>query len=56
MGFDIFSDLRGWSGCHDPSTAVAAIGPQIDNPVRSFDHVHVVFDHQYRVAAVDQSL
>ena len=34
----------------------AAFGAQIDDPIGCFDNIHVVFDHQNRIAAVDQSL
>ena len=56
MGLDVSGNLAGGTGCHNPATLIATIGSQIDNPVRSFDNVHVVFDYQHRIAAVDQPL
>ena len=34
--------------------ARAALGPEVDDPVRGLDHVEVVLDHEHRVAVVDQ--
>ena len=56
MGFDIFGDLYRRSGGHHPSPAFAAFGSQINDPVCRFDHVHIMFDYQYRIAVVDQLL
>ena len=39
---------------HNPPAAVAALGPQVDDPVGRLDHVQVVFDDQHRVAGVDK--
>jgi hypothetical protein len=41
---------------HQPPTTHATIRPQINNPVRRLDHIHVVFDHQHRIALVHQLL
>ena len=38
------------------ASSIPALGAQIDDPVCHFDHVHVVFDDQYRVALVDEPL
>ena len=39
---------------HDPAAAVAALGAQVDDPVRLGDHVQVVLDDHHRVARVHQ--
>src|SRR5688572_7283743 len=40
----------------DAAAAAAALGPQVDDPVRLGDHIEVVLDHQHRVAGVDQAV
>ena len=40
---------------HDLPAGVAAVGPEVDDPVRRLDHVEVVLDHQYGVPAFDES-
>ena len=39
---------------HQPPAAVAALGPEVHDPVAVPDHVEVVLDHDHRVAARDQ--
>src|SRR5262249_27745491 len=48
-------DVLGGPGGDDLAARVAALGPQVNNPVRGLDHVQVVFDHDHRVARVHQS-
>ena len=38
----------------DPPAAVAALGAEVDDPVRGLDDVEVVLDDEDRVAAVDE--
>ena len=39
-----------------PPAAVAALGPEVDDPVGGLDHVEVVLDHHHRVAVVAQAV
>ena len=39
---------------HDPPAAGAGLGAEVDQPVRRFYHVEVMFDHADGVAALDQ--
>ena len=50
----IARNLLGGSGCHDVAAAGAAFGAEVDHPVGGFDHVEIVFDHQYGSARFDQ--
>ena len=47
--------LRGPFGNQFPA-AVTTIGSQIDDPIRYFDDIQVVFDDQHRVASFNQAL
>jgi ABC-type lipopolysaccharide export system ATPase subunit len=47
--------LRGSDG-DDLAPGLAALGAQVDDPVRLLDHVEVVLDHDHRVTGVDESL
>ena len=47
--------LRGAGGHHLPA-APAALGTQVDDPVRVGDDIEVVLDDDHRVALVDQAL
>src|SRR5688572_8832460 len=38
------------------AAAVAALGPEVDDPVGGLDHVEVVLDDQHGVALVDEPL
>ena len=46
--------ILGAAGEHQSAAAGPALGAQVDHPVGALDHVRVVLDHQYGVAAVDQ--
>src|SRR5262249_28708333 len=45
--------LRRAGGDHPPAV-VAALGPEIDDPVRRLDDVHVVLDDHHGVALIDE--
>ncbi len=47
--------LRGALGDH-LATAGAALGAEVDDPVRGLDHVEVVLDHDDGVALVDETV
>ena len=44
------ADLRRRAGADDLAARLAALGPEVDDPVRGADHVEVVLDHDHRVA------
>jgi len=39
---------------NDVPAFIPALGAEIDDPVRSGDHVEVVFDHEHRMPGVDE--
>ena len=41
---------------HDLAAAVATLGTEIDDPIGHFYNIEVVFDDQYRVAVIHQTL
>ena len=41
---------------YDLSTTITSLGSEINDPVGTLDHVHIVFDDYYRVSALDQSI
>src|SRR5690606_39751666 len=47
-------DVFGRSGGDDGTAPMAALGPEVDDPVGGLDHVQVVLDHHHRVAVVAQ--
>lgn len=44
------------SGGDDASTVITTARPEVDNVIGVYDNVEVMFDHNHRVAAVDQSI
>ena len=52
----VAGDLLGRALGDDPAAAVAALGPEVDDPVGGLDDVEVVLDDEDRVAAVDQAM
>ena len=38
------------------TTLVTPLGPQVDQPVRTADHIQIVFDADDRIALVNQTL
>ena len=47
--------LWGTFGNDHPAT-FTALGSEIDDPVGRFDDVEIVFDHQHRVAVIDETV
>ena len=47
-------DFLGRAARDEPAAGVAALGAEIDDPVRGLHDLHVVLDHEERVAALDQ--
>ena len=47
-------DVLGRPGRHDLAAPVAALGTEVDDPVRSLDYFQIVLDHHHRVALLDQ--
>ena len=48
--------LLGGAGCHNLSALNAAVGSEVDHPVRGLNDVQMVLDNDYRVAEVCQSI
>ena len=44
------------AGDNQASALVSAFRPQVEDPIRTFDDIEVMFDHQHRVSRLDQSL
>src|SRR5215207_931677 len=49
-------DLLRRAGGDHFAAGLAALGAEVDDPVRLLDHVEVVLDHEHGVAAVDEPL
>jgi hypothetical protein len=47
--------LRGALGNQSPA-AVSRIGPQVDQPIRRFDQIEIVFDDDKRMAGINKPL
>ena len=47
-------DFQGRSRCHDPPALVPRARADVDHPVASGDHAHVVLDDDDRVARIDE--
>ena len=43
------------TGDYDLPATLATFRPKVDEPVGAFNHVHVVFDHDDRVALIGQT-
>src|ERR1700756_1936982 len=56
VGFLCAGDQFRWTLRDDPSTALAALRPKINDPIRLLDDVEVVLDDQYCVAERNQTL
>lgn len=50
------SDILGGTANYKVASALAALGTQVDNVVSAFDHVHVVLNDDYGMAATDKSI
>ena len=48
--------VLGRPGRDDLPAGLAALGPEVDDPVGLLDHVEVVLDHEHRVPGVDEAL
>jgi len=49
-------DLLGRTGGDQPTAFIAGVRAEIDHPVRTFDHLEIVFDHQHTVAGIREPL
>jgi len=56
VGTGSLHDRLGRSRRDDAAAFIAALWPEIDDPVGGFDHVEVVLDDEDSVAAVDQTV
>src|ERR1019366_4911127 len=48
--------LFGGAGDHDAAAVLAAIGPQVDDPIRGLHYIQIMLDYHHRVAQVHQAL
>ena len=56
VGLLAFGDFFWRAATNHSTTARTTFGADVDDPVRCFDHVQVVFDHQNRIASFDEVL
>ena len=56
VGFGILRESLGRAGTDESPPALPALGSKIDQPVRGFDDIEVMLDHDYRVALVPQAM
>src|SRR5271155_2665473 len=56
VGGLVLRDLFGSTDGDDTAALVAALGPEIYDPIRGLDHIEVVLDHDDRIALVAQTL
>ncbi len=49
-------EVFGQSCSQDHAAASATFRPKVDQPVRRFDHVKVMLDHQHGISSVDQTM
>ena len=54
VGFLEFRDLFGAASTDDPTAFIATFWSEVNDPVRAFDHFHVVFDDDDRVTFIDE--
>ncbi len=56
MGWFVGGDIFRGAGHDDLATTRSPFGSQVDDPVRRFDHIQVVFDNQHGIAGFDESV
>ena len=56
MGISNFCHLFRRAFGNDITAAIAAFRAKVDNPVGSFNHIHIMFDHNDTIALFDQFL
>ena len=56
VGFGILRESFGRAGTDESPPALPAFGSKIDQPVRGFDDIEVVFDHNDRVTLIPQAM
>src|ERR1700761_3031125 len=49
-------DLFGRPECNDFAPLVSSTRPNVDDPVACGNDIHIVFNHQYSIAALHESL
>ena len=54
IGVAISREIFRRAGTHQLPSALPALGPKVDNPVRRLDHIKVVLDHDHRVALIPE--
>ena len=56
VGFGVVCESFGGTGADELSAALPAFGSKIDQPVRRFDDVKVMLDHDDRIALIPQAM
>src|ERR1035437_5921175 len=56
VAFLMAGHLFGGAGNHDAAAVLAAIGPPVDDPIRSLHYIQIMLDYHHRVAQVHQAL
>ena len=56
MAFSVRNDLFRGAGADNISTSLPAFRAQINDMICNFDHIHIVFDDQNRVAPFNQTV
>jgi len=54
IGFLHFCHLKWCACCNDLTPFVATFGPKINNIIRTFYHIKIMLNNDYRIAFVDQ--
>src|SRR5690349_20421669 len=52
MTFGALRDLLRRPLCDDLPAEISRFGTEINNPIRRFDHIHVMLDHQHGMAGI----
>lgn len=56
VGPSAFGDRLRGAGDDQASALMPALWAKVENPIRAFDHIQVMFDHQNRMASVDEAV
>ena len=49
-------DFLGGAGGHNSAAGIATFGPEVNDVVGAFDHVHIVLHHHQGVALLDEAV
>ena len=56
VGFEILRESFGRAGTDKSPPTLPAFGPKVDQPVRGFYDIEVVFDHNDRITLIPQAM